>query len=143
MLFFFYGTLIAGSTNAAARAAHRRLRPMGAATTRGRLHAITDARGWYPALTGGEGLVQGRLYEALPAFGPADLAKLDTFEAFDRSRPETSDYLRQDVTVRDRHGHDRTAQAYLWHRPIPPDSPELPGGDFAAWLAQTGLPAYR
>lgn len=143
MLFFFYGTLVAGSANAAAQAAHRHLKALGAATTCGRLHGIADAAGWYPALTVGDGTVHGQLYETRPGFGAADLAALDAFENFDPARPGESDYLRQEIIVHDGDGRARAAQAYLWRLPIPPGSPELTEGDFAAWLLHTGRAAYR
>jgi len=143
MLFFFYGTLVAGSVNATAQAVHRRLRPLGAATARGRLHAIGDPAGWYPALTPGDDAVHGRLYETLPTFDAAALAALDAYENFDPAQPDASDYLRRGLRVRDDDGHTRMAQAYLWRPPIPANAREVPGGDFAAWIARNGLPAYR
>ena len=69
MNFFFYGTLLDGSDNAAARAVHALLAPLGPATVAGRMAAVPDADGWYPALLPGDGLVHGRLFAARP--GPA------------------------------------------------------------------------
>lgn len=138
MRFFFYGTLIAGSGNVAAEAAHVRLRELGPASTKGRLHAIADPQGWYPALLTGESVVKGWLYEALPDFGADDLARLDAWEDFDPAHPEASLYLRETVAL----AGGGEAQAYRYARPLPADACPIPGGDFAAWLAETGGRAF-
>ncbi|MDE2404813.1 MAG: gamma-glutamylcyclotransferase [Sphingomonadales bacterium] len=139
-LFFFYGTLVAGGHPAAA-GVHRRLRPLGAATTAGMLLAIADPAGWYPALVPGVGTVHGKLYAALPGFTPADLAVLDRYEGYRAEEPAGSDYVRRRTPVRDAGGQPRRALAYWWNRPAG-DAPGIAGGDFAGWLARHGRDAF-
>ena len=132
--FFFYGTLIAGSGNAVAERAHAQLSPGGAARASGRLYAIPDRQGWYPALVGGEGVVSGFLYEALAGFGEADLAALDRWEG--------ADYRRAEIAVRQEDGREITAQAYLWDGPLPAAAEAIPGGDFGYFLRLRGARAF-
>lgn len=143
MLFFFYGTLIAGNSNPAACRVHARLVPRGAAVARGRLYAIADPAGWYPALVAGDGAVCGQLYAAGPGFSTDDLTALDAFETCFPDLPELSDYLREVRPVTDAGGTVHEAQVYLWNRPVPPGAPLVGDGDFARWLAAQGLPAFR
>lgn len=138
MRFFFYGTLIAGSGNPAATAAHALLRELGPATTEGHLHAIPDPLGWYPALLPGAGTVHGRLYEAAPGFGEAELARLDAYEDFDPADSSESLYLREMIGL----SGGGEAQAYRFNQPLPPAARPIPGGDFRAWLAREGLKPY-
>ncbi len=138
MRFFFYGTLIAGSGNPVARAIHARLCPVGPATTKGRLHAIPDPDGWYPALLPGTGTVHGRLYETAADFAAADLALLDAYEDFDPARPAASLYRREPVIVLEAGGAEGPAEAYRFNRSLPADALPVPGGDFARWLAARG-----
>jgi len=139
MRFFFYGTLIAGSGNRVAAAAHALLRDLGPATARGALYAMGEAEGWYPALLSGAGAVHGRLYEAVPFFGKADLAALDAYEDFDPTDPFGSLYVRATVVVADAAGAFCEAQVYSFNQPLPPGAQALPGGDFRAWIAREGL----
>jgi len=66
--FFFYGTLIAGGGNVATEQVHRHLQPLGPAKVPGKVYAIPDSAGWYPALLSGAGEVQGQLYQAAGFF---------------------------------------------------------------------------
>jgi gamma-glutamylcyclotransferase (GGCT)/AIG2-like uncharacterized protein YtfP len=138
MRFFFYGTLIAGSGNPAATAAHALLRDLGAATTEGHLHAIPDPLGWYPALLPGAGTVHGRLYEAGPAFGEPELVRLDAYEDFDPGDTLGSLYLRETIGV----SGGGEAQAYRFNQPLPAAARPIPGGDFFAWLQRERLRPY-
>jgi gamma-glutamylcyclotransferase (GGCT)/AIG2-like uncharacterized protein YtfP len=142
MRFFFYGTLIAGSGNPVAAAAHARLRDLGPATGRGALHAVGDAGGWYPILLSGAGAVHGRLYEAAPGFGEADLAALDAYEEFDPGDPAGSMYIRATLVVTAADGTMFEAQAYSFNGRLPPGAQPIPDGDFHAWLAREGLKPY-
>lgn len=142
MRFFFYGTLIAGSGNATAASVHARLRDLGRATARGTLYAVGEREGWYPVLLAGAGPVHGRLYEAAPGFGAADLAALDAWEEFDPANPAASVYVRATLVVAAEDGLFHEAQAYSFNRPLPPGAQPIADGDFAGWLARTGLPAY-
>ncbi|MBV1689839.1 gamma-glutamylcyclotransferase [Novosphingobium sp. G106] len=142
MHFFFYGTLIAGSGNPVAAAAHALLRDLGTVTARGALYAVSDAEGWYPVLLSGAGPVHGRLYEAAPGFGESDLAALDAYEDFDPADPGGSLYVRSTIVVSDGDGAFHQAQAYSFNRPLPPGAQAIPDGDFRAWIAREGLKPY-
>lgn len=142
MRFFFYGTLIAGSGNAVAAAAHALLRDLGPATASGALHAVPDPAGWYPALLPGAGIVHGRLYAAAGRFDAAALARLDAYEDFDPAAPDGSLYVREIVTVARADGLSCTAQAYRFNSALPEGAQPIPGGDFHAWLAERGLEAF-
>ncbi len=141
--FFFYGTLIAGSENPAARAVHARLRCIGPASVTGALWAIRDPAGWYPALvTQPDRRAYGMLYGATDDFNADDLTCLDGWEDFRPDEPEQSRYLRQEMEVTDATGASHRAQAYRFNLPLPADALAIPDGDFQAWLTATGYPAY-
>jgi gamma-glutamylcyclotransferase (GGCT)/AIG2-like uncharacterized protein YtfP len=141
MRFFFYGTLIADDRNPVATAAHARLRDLGGATARGTLFAIEDeaGEGWYPALLAGAGPVLGRLYDAAPGFGEAELAALDAYEDFDPADPAASLYVRATIIVTDADGAFHEAQAYSFNHPLPPGAQPIADGNFQAWLAREGV----
>jgi gamma-glutamylcyclotransferase (GGCT)/AIG2-like uncharacterized protein YtfP len=128
--FFFYGTLVAGSENAIAEAAHGKLTPAGGATVPGRLFAIPDRGGWYPALVPGKGQVAGQLYDAKSDFDDDDLARLDAYEG--------PAYRRQSVRAKEEGGAASIATAYIWRTRIPARAVLIESGDFAHWLAETG-----
>lgn len=143
MRFFFYGTLIAGSDNPVTAAAHALLRDRGPATARGTLLAVCDAaEGCYPILLSGAGPVHGRLYEAAPGFGEADLAALDAYEEFDPADPAGSLYLRGTILVTDAEGAFHEAQAYSFNGLPPSGAQPIADGDFSAWLTREGLKPY-
>ena len=142
MRFLFYGTLIADRTPPALREIHRRLVPLGVASVPGRLFAIPDQQGWYPALLQGVGTVHGQLYATAPDFSQDDLAALDEYENSDPARPDHSDYLRESIMALDRAGITHGAQIYRWCRPLPSGARAIPGGHFADWLAENGLSAW-
>lgn len=141
MNFFFYGTLLAGNANPVAQAVHRLLGEVGPASVKGILFAHPDPDGWFPVLAPGEGMVHGRLYEALPSFGSAELARMDAYEDCDPADPVASLYLREEMTVSTADGAC-PAQVYRFNRPLPDGALPIPGGDFSAWLAKTGLPVF-
>jgi len=140
--FFFYGTLLAGSDNPAARAVHAHLHAIGSASVAGRLWAIPDAAGWYPALVAEPGQVHGVLYSVMDGFGPEDLAQLDEWEDFRPDRPAASLYLREAMLAIDAHGVSVMAQVYRFNQPLPMGALAIPQGDFQAWLDASGHPAY-
>jgi len=142
MLFFFYGTLVAGNANAVARSVQGRLVAIGPARTSGLLYGIEDSAGWYPALVAGEGVVWGQLYAAAESFSADDLSALDGYENCDPMRPDDSDYERLSIAVTDEKGMSHAAQAYRWQRPLPADAVLIGGGDFARWLGANGYSAY-
>jgi gamma-glutamylcyclotransferase (GGCT)/AIG2-like uncharacterized protein YtfP len=128
---FFYGTLIAGSANAVARAAHRGLGPGVAARARGALYAVPDPLGWYPAMIAGDGVpgwgvVHGYVYPVLDGF---DVGALDAYEGVD--------YRREAIEVQ-----GIIAHAYIWAGALPSGAVLIPSGDFAAFAAEHGLAIY-
>ena len=140
--FFFYGTLIAGSGNAIEAAAHEKLVPMVRTVVKGRLYAIRDPLGWYPALLPGSRPVHGMVYAIAPKFGTADLAALDTYEGYDPRHPERSVYRRRPIAFRIEDRRLHVADAYFFNAPLPPGSRRVKGGDFHAWLEANRLRAY-
>ena len=131
--FFFYGTLVAGSANRIAEAVHATLTPAGEARVPGRLFAIPDRGGWYPALVTGKGEVVGKLYEASAGFGEADLQQLDAYEG--------PAYRRQSVRAKSEDGA-HIATAYVWRVKLPARAVLVRDGDFAGWLRETGNRAF-
>lgn len=141
--FFFYGTLMAGSDNPVARAVHARLRDAGPATATGALHAVPDSEGWYPALLPGAASVRGHLYEIAPDFTAEDLARADAYENVDPQDEAGSLYRRTEITVDRRDGGAVEAEAYFFNQPLPAGSRSIEDGDFRAWLAREGVPAFK
>ncbi|HZU62290.1 MAG TPA: gamma-glutamylcyclotransferase family protein [Novosphingobium sp.] len=141
--FFFYGTLMGGHGNAGAQVVAAHMRLLGAARAPGRLVGLEEGGGWYPALLpdAGGGQVAGRLYEALPGFGAAQLAAIDRYELCFPEDPGVSEYCRALVPVAWAGGQGE-AQAYLYARALPPGALPIAGGDFARWLADTGRRAF-
>ena len=144
MRFFFYGTLTHEATNPVAGALHAKLAGAQRACVRGRLHAIPLDDGWYPGFvadpTGGR--VSGYLYETLPTFTPADLARMDDYEGYDPRDPEAGDYVRETIPVELEVGQSLVAEVYAHRSTLPAHSEPILGGDFAAWLAATGRIAF-
>ncbi|MBH0114709.1 gamma-glutamylcyclotransferase [Novosphingobium sp. YJ-S2-02] len=150
--FFFYGTLMACSEHPLARRLHRLLRSLGPGYLPGRLVALPDRKGWYPALTDGEGRVAGEVY--VPRRGsltPHELAALDRYEGCLRNARLRSDYWRATLGARlvarvGLQGADLrprlAVQAYVWSGVLPRAAVPIEDGDFAAWLARTGARAY-
>lgn len=139
---FFYGTLSRSSANAAARAAHRRLRPRGQASIMGQLWAIADAQGWYPALIAGKGTVKGEL-SAAAGLTRRELAMLDSYEEFWPRRRPASVYWRETAIARDGWGRRRVVQVYRYVAKLPKGAVLIAGGDFAEWLRETGHAPYQ
>jgi len=140
--FFFYGTLLAGADNEASPAVHAGLGPGRPATIGGRLFALPDPAGWYPALIADPrgSAVHGELYRALPSFAAADLAAMDAWE--ECADDGTGEYRRELLPVTSE-GYEFLAQVYVYNAALPADAVPVPGGDFAAFLTACGLPAYR
>lgn len=122
---FFYGVLIAEIAPPPVQKLLAGLGPGRPATTRGDLFAVADPEGAHPAMVPGDGVVKGMLHEA----GTVDLAGLDAFEG--------TDYARQTITATVS-GEDVAAEAYVWVAPVAGLAP-IPDGDFARWLAASGL----
>ena len=145
-MLFLYGTLMHGSDNPVAAALHAILAPGLAAQACGLLFAIPDPAGWYPAFlpdpVGGavHGMVHGTVHCGLPAFGAAALPTLDAYE--DCRPGGTGEYRREPVTIRA--GRQVVAaHTYVYNAALPVGAVPIPSGDFRAFLAATGLPAFR
>ncbi|WP_206238033.1 gamma-glutamylcyclotransferase family protein [Novosphingobium terrae] len=131
---FFYGTLMAELGHPLAREWHAALSAGEKGWVEGRLWALPDPQGWYPALVPGEGRVMGTVHCPLAAFDAAMLAAMDRYEG--------EAYRRLPVTVRVASG-EIAAQAYVWQEALPEGAVALEDGDFAAFLARSGEQAYR
>lgn len=139
MQFFFYGTLQAGSENPVAQMVHALLKPLGAAQVAGALFAVPDPDGWYPALLPGADVVHGQLYRAGAGFNAAALDRMDAYEDYRPDDPTGSLYVRGEAALLDGHG---TAHVYRFNQPLLAGSLPLPGGDFRAWLLESGKAAF-
>ncbi|MET0180152.1 MAG: gamma-glutamylcyclotransferase family protein [Novosphingobium sp.] len=140
---FFYGTLGEGMDNPVIRSIRPKLTAARPATTRGTLHALPDRDGWYPGLLPDPAgrPVEGMLYDAGPAFTAHDLATLDAYEAFDPADLAACEYVRREIEVTVGGSETLTAQAYVYHRPLPPGARRIAEASFAAFLAAHGLRA--
>ncbi|EJU13048.1 hypothetical protein LH128_10751 [Sphingomonas sp. LH128] len=121
MRLFFYGTLRPDADTPMARWIAARSIRAEPGEIPGRLYAVPDTRGWYPALVPGLGHVRGVLCDL--RLRPGDLARLDTYEG--------REYRRLALPVRTSAGRV-TAQAYIWRKGLP-DGPTI-GPDFLEWL---------
>ena len=128
--FFFYGTLLAASDTAMARWLGPRILETRRADVPGRLLAIPSPGGWYPALVAGRGGERARGTLCTVTLGPGDLARLDRYEG--------REYRRETARARAPTGGRLQAQLYRWRAPLPGGAEPIRGGDFLAWLAQTG-----
>lgn len=135
MKLFFYGVLMGEVAPPRVQAMLRGIGPGEPASMRGLLYAVADPEGAHPAMIPGEGVVHGRLHAA----GRVDLAALDAFEGYDPANPTAGEYRREAVTVRCADGREAQAEAYFWNRPVDRRLSPIAGGDFAAWLAESGL----
>jgi gamma-glutamylcyclotransferase (GGCT)/AIG2-like uncharacterized protein YtfP len=124
MRLFFYGILQGDVAQGPVRELLAGIGPGIQATARGKLYAVRNEAGAYPAMVAGDGEVRGMLHEA----GSVDLARLDAFEG--------AEYRRTEIEV-----GGESAQAYLWAGST--DGLELIAhGDFARWLRETNLSPY-
>jgi len=122
---FFYGVLIADIAPPPVQRLLAGIGPGRPATARGTLYAVDDPEGAHPAMTAGDGKVRGMLHEA----GSVDLAGLDAFEGED---------YRRSAIVAECAGEEIAAEAYVWVAGTQRLEP-IPDGDFARWLADSGL----
>ena len=138
--FFFYGTLqpeCAGPTQANLVSG---LECLGPASTRGRIFAKLDPYGAYPVLyRGGLGRVRGTVFRSLPDTPPGWLGALDRFEG---AAGAGGEYARRPLRVTMQGGEQLVADAYLY-LPLPDSGlVPIPHGDFARFLAESGLLPY-
>ena len=104
------------------------------ASVRGTLYALRGPDGgWYPILLPGEGgEVHGMLHDASGVDWPA----MDAFE--DAQGQPDDEYARREIAVMLADGATTSAFAYCYVRELPADAEPVPGGNFAAWLRDTG-----
>tara|TARA_B100000749_G_scaffold214019_1_gene168836 strand:+ start:522 stop:953 length:432 start_codon:yes stop_codon:yes gene_type:complete len=105
------------------------------ATVRGTLYALRGGGdGWYPILLPGEdaGQVHGMLHDA----SGVDWSAMDAFEDA-QGRPD-DEYARRELAVTLTDGTTTSAFAYCYVRDLPGDAKAIPGGNFGAWLLETG-----
>lgn len=140
MRLFVYGVLI--RELAQGRAAEL-IAPLDAgrpASTRGRLYAVSGGAqgGWYPILLPdpqagpNTGEVRGVLHDAAGVDWPA----MDAFE--DAHDGPDAEYVRREIAVTLADGSTTTAFAYCYLRELPATAEPIPGGDFGAWLRESG-----
>lgn len=121
---------MAGMGNRHERAAHALLDEGRATVARGRLYAVPDPAGWYPALLPGAGAVRGMVHRAGPRFDARALARMDAYEG--------REYRRGTVKLGKGAGF-----AYIWRGPLPRGACRIASGDFRGWLAaRRGRRAY-
>ena len=139
---FFYGVLLPGLASGRMGELVALLGEAFPATVAGRLFAVPDPRGHFPVMleAAGEGRVSGAILVPGPRFGAAELAELDAFEGFDPARPGQSDYVRQGLSAALGDGSMVSADGYWWNSPVGADFVPIAHGDFARYLAETGLP---
>ncbi|MET0250573.1 MAG: gamma-glutamylcyclotransferase family protein [Novosphingobium sp.] len=140
---FFYGTLGEGMDNPVITPMRPKLGPPQAAFVHGVLYALPDRDGWYPGLLADArgAPVRGVLYQPGETFTAADLAALDSYEAFDPQDEGASEYVRRLVDVTTASGEEVTAHAYLYNRPLPQGARRIEQDSFAGFLAAGGLRA--
>ncbi|PNU03700.1 gamma-glutamylcyclotransferase family protein [Novosphingobium guangzhouense] len=130
MKFFFYGTLRPDAATAMAHWIAERVTRAERGSVPGRLYALPDRHGWYPALMRGAGRVWGTVCHLRLRHG--DLARLDSYEG-----PE---YRRVTLPVRTDGGARTPAQVYVWRGAC--RGGHLIGADFLEWLRASRHKAY-
>ena len=139
---FFYGVLLPGLVSGRMGELVALLGEALPATVAGRLFAVSDPRGHFPVMleAAGEERVNGAILVPGPRFGAAELAELDAFEGFDPAHPGQSDYVRKGLSATLGDGRTVSSDAYWWNRPVGADFVPIAHGDFARYLAETGVP---
>ncbi|MDE1916908.1 MAG: gamma-glutamylcyclotransferase [Sphingomonadales bacterium] len=131
---FLYGTLMAGHRHRLARRLHEVLGPGREAGLSGIMYAVPDAEGVYPLVIPGEGWVRGMVHEAA---GLSD-ALWGELDAYEQVVTRGDGYRRRAVTL----VSGERAQAYLWQGALPPGALPVAEGEFAAFLARTGMQPF-
>jgi gamma-glutamylcyclotransferase (GGCT)/AIG2-like uncharacterized protein YtfP len=125
---FVYGTLMAGFDRRRRAGIDTRMHFVG----RGWIQAALYDLGLFPAaIPAPEGRVAGELYEVTD--DPSVLAKLDEIEGFRPSEPDTSLYLRAQVTVTLEDGRREAAWVYFYNAPLG-QGQLIESGDYLAHL---------
>lgn len=129
---FLYGTLLDSTRTPMARWLSPRLRNGRAAHVAGRLMAIPNANGFYPALIRSDRRrTFGTVFDV--ALSPSDWGVLDRYEG---------DEYRRAATLFDARGSRPHAQFYRWAGFIPARARPIPGGNFRQWLKENGCRPY-
>jgi gamma-glutamylcyclotransferase (GGCT)/AIG2-like uncharacterized protein YtfP len=131
---FVYGTLQPGGGTPMGDWIAARLIDIEPATVSGRLRAIREGCGWFPALLPARRGQQVRGTICTLRLTPADLAFLDRYEG--------CEYRRVARSARSRSGRRIAVQLYAWQAAIPPACPAIAGGDFRAWLRSARRRAF-
>lgn len=131
---FLYGTLQPAARTGMSRWIERRILWSRAATATGRMFALREGKGWFPALVPAKGYarVRGTLCEL--DLRPGELARLDRYEG--------TEYRRVVLPVRTGNRGTVAAQAYLWRTALAGDARPVRSGDFLGWLRDNGLDAF-
>ena len=134
-LLFTYGTLRRAAGNAAHRLLADSAELVGHGFVRGRLYQATDFPVLVPDPQGGQ--VAGEIYRV---FAPSAMfVRLDQYEGYDPSLPDTSEFRRDQVQVAMNDGRTVTAWAYVYQRPLF-DLQPIPHGDYARFLREESGP---
>lgn len=131
-LLFTYGTLRRAAGNAAHRLLVDTAELVGHGVVRGWLY---QAEG-FPVMVSDPGgaEVTGEVYRV---FAPqAAFLRLDPYEGFDPTSPDTSEFRRDLVQVAMNDGRTVTAWAYIYQRPLF-DLQSIPHGDYARFLRES------
>ena len=137
-LLFTYGTLRRAAGNAAHRLLADSAEIVGHGFVRGRLYQAGGFPVLVPDPQGVE--VTGEVYRA---FGPPGVfIRLDQYEGFDPTSPDTSEFRRDFVQVTMNDGRTVTAWAYIYQRPLF-DLHPIPHGDYAKFLREDSGPPRR
>jgi gamma-glutamylcyclotransferase (GGCT)/AIG2-like uncharacterized protein YtfP len=141
MRLFLYGTLLQGGCNPVAIALHRHLATGVPARAWGRLFALPDPAGWYPALVPDPAgpAVHGMVHAARATFCAQHLAAIDAYE--DCRSDGSGEYRREPVVVATGAG-ECLAEAYIYNASLPAGARPVPGGDFRAFVAEHGLACF-
>jgi gamma-glutamylcyclotransferase (GGCT)/AIG2-like uncharacterized protein YtfP len=134
MHLFLYGTLIGESDTRMARWLAPRLGESLRGSVPGRLVAVPSTGGWFPALVRGHGGERVWGMVGRTRLGPGDLARLDRYEG--------AEYRRATARARGEDGRLLAVQLYRWRAPLPPGAEPIAGGNFLAWLNETGRKAF-
>jgi gamma-glutamylcyclotransferase (GGCT)/AIG2-like uncharacterized protein YtfP len=134
-LLFTYGTLRRAAGNAAHRLLADSAELVGHGFVRGRLYDAGEFPVLVPDPQGVE--VAGEVYRL---FGPPNVfARLDQYEGFDPSSPDTSEFRRDLMPVTLGDGRTVTAWVYVYQRPLF-DLQPIPHGDYAKFLREDSGP---
>ena len=130
-LLFTYGTLRRAAGNAAHRLLADSAEIVGPGFVRGRLYEATD----FPVLVLDPAgvAVTGEVYRV--SAPEAVFARLDHYEGFDPTSPDTSEFRRDLVEVLMGDQRTVTAWAYVYQRPLF-DLHPIPHGDYARYLRE-------